>query len=151
MTPDLAKPSPSLRQIAALPLRMKDGRIETCLVTTRSTKRWTLPKGWPMKGRKDAHAARIEAKQEAGLLGKADKKPIGIYPYWKRLDTHFALVETTVYRLEVKATLKKWKEQGQREVQWMSLEEAALLVTEPGLADLLRELTHRACSFGTTP
>lgn len=144
MTTDLAKPSPSLRQVAALPVRVKNGRVETCLVTTRSTRRWTLPKGWPMKGRKDPHAARIEAKQEAGLIGKADKEPIGTYPYWKRLDTHFALVETTVYRVEIKATLKKWKEQDQRDVRWMSLEEAALLVTEPGLACLLRKLAYRA-------
>jgi 8-oxo-dGTP pyrophosphatase MutT (NUDIX family) len=147
MTPDLAKPSPSLRQVAALPVRMKRGRLEACLVTTRTTRRWTLPKGWPIKGRKDPQAARIEAKQEAGLVGKADKKPIGTYPYWKRLDTHFVLVETTVYRVEVKATLKKWKEQGQRDVQWVPLEEAALLVAEPGLARLLRDLTHRAYSI----
>ena len=40
------------------------------------TKRWVLPKGWPMKGKKPHAVAAIEALEEAGLLGKIGKKPI---------------------------------------------------------------------------
>lgn len=37
-----------------------------------------------MKGHKDHEAAAIEAEQEAGLVGRIHKKPIGTYTYWKR-------------------------------------------------------------------
>ena len=57
-------------QYAALPWRVKDGRLEIMLVTSRDTKRWVIPKGWPMKGRKPHIVAAIEAVQEAGLIGK---------------------------------------------------------------------------------
>ncbi|CAM5776347.1 NUDIX hydrolase [Labrys miyagiensis] len=136
--------SPERRyQVAALPIRKNGDRLETCLVTTRTTRRWTVPKGWPMKGRTDSEAARIEAEQEAGLVGKIGKKPMGTYVYWKRLEAHFELIETRLYLLRVKETLSAWKEQGERYVQWMSLEEAILLVDEPGLAALLRAFADR--------
>jgi len=66
-----------LYQVAALPLRKKEALLEVCLVTTRETGRWTVPKGWPMKGIKDFMAAKIEAEQEAGVTGNPDKKRSG--------------------------------------------------------------------------
>ena len=58
-----------LRQVAALPMRTENGSIQVCLVTTRETRRWTIPKGWPMRDIKDCRAAAIEAGcREAGLL-----------------------------------------------------------------------------------
>ena len=39
------------------------------LVSSRETKRWIVPKGWPMSGRSGAASAAIEALEEAGLLG----------------------------------------------------------------------------------
>jgi 8-oxo-dGTP pyrophosphatase MutT (NUDIX family) len=126
-----------LRQVAAIPLRNKDGRREVCLVTTRETKRWSIPKGWPMKGVKDPDAAALEAEQEAGLFGKISKTAIGTYLYWKRRQHQFDLVRVTVYRLEVMGHLSTWAEQGQREIRWFPIEEAAALVAEPGLIALI--------------
>ena len=39
-------------QVAALPFRINNGKVEVLLVTSRETKRWLIPKGWPMKGKK---------------------------------------------------------------------------------------------------
>jgi 8-oxo-dGTP pyrophosphatase MutT (NUDIX family) len=40
-------------QVAALPLTIgEDGVMRVLLLTSRETKRWVIPKGWPMKGRK---------------------------------------------------------------------------------------------------
>ena len=129
-----------LPQVAALPMRKVDGRLEVCLVTTRETGRWTVPKGWPMKGISDRLAAEIEAKQEAGVIGKAAKKPLGTFDYWKRRLDRFDLVRVTVYRLAVRKELATWKEMGQRQVRWMSLDDAATMVDEPGLEAILRGL-----------
>jgi 8-oxo-dGTP pyrophosphatase MutT (NUDIX family) len=130
----------TLHQVAALPIRERDGKTEVCLITTRGTRRWTLPKGWPMKGRQDSVAARIEAEQEAGVTGKAGEKPVGSFLYWKRRAAHFELVEVTVYPLRKPASLPVWKEQAQRLVRWANLRDAATVVDEPGLAALLLEI-----------
>jgi NUDIX domain len=133
-----------LRQVAALPLRVEQGQLEVCLVTTRETRRWTIPKGWPMKDIKDCRAAAIEAEQEAGLLGKTRKEPIGEFLYWKRRLLHFDLVRVFVYRLDVSGHLATWRERGEREVRWFKPGDAALLVQETGLSALLTQLKPQA-------
>lgn len=130
----------TLHQVAALPIRERDGHIEVCLITTRQTGRWSLPKGWPMKGRRDSTAARIEAEQEAGVTGTPVTKAVGSYIYWKRRARHFDLVEVTVYPLFVTGNSTVWKEQGQRQVRWASLRDAAVVVDDPGLAALLMQI-----------
>jgi len=36
-------------QLAALPFALKEGRSQVLLVTSRETRRWVIPKGWPKK------------------------------------------------------------------------------------------------------
>jgi hypothetical protein len=47
-----------LEQVSALPYRvLKDGSVQILLITTRETRRFTLPKGWPMRGKSPQKAA----------------------------------------------------------------------------------------------
>jgi 8-oxo-dGTP pyrophosphatase MutT (NUDIX family) len=63
------------KQVAVLPVRrVKSGAFEILLVTSRSTGRWIIPKGWPSKRLKDHRAAAREAKDEAGVEGKIKRK-----------------------------------------------------------------------------
>lgn len=136
-----AKPGTTLHQIGALPVRRDgNGALRVLLVTSRETKRWIIPKGWPMKNKKDHEAAAQEAREEAGVEGTVTKTPIGSYLYWKRRETHFDLCQVSVYLLTVERNLKKWREQAQRDVQWFEPAEAAHLVAEPGLASLIAGL-----------
>jgi 8-oxo-dGTP pyrophosphatase MutT (NUDIX family) len=60
------------RQVAALPVRRNpDGSLSVLLVTSRETRRWVIPKGWPWPDRDDYVAATEEAREEAGVLGLA--------------------------------------------------------------------------------
>ncbi len=142
-----------LQQVAALPMRETERGLEICLVTTRETGRWTLPKGWPMKGRKDFDAARIEAEQEAGVVGRPSKTPIGTFHYWKRRENQFDLVDVAVYPLKVTKVLARWKEYGEREVRWTTPLEASGLVNEPQLAEILRAFAAKVArkSIRTKP
>src|SRR5437868_11388014 len=107
-------PNAVLRQVAALPFRHQDGRAEVLLVTSRETRRWVIPKGWPMKGRKPHASAAREALEEAGLIGKVGKTPIGTYRYDKRLKGGEATpCAVEVFPLEVKSQRKHWPEQKQ--------------------------------------
>lgn len=131
----------TLKQVAALPIRHdEDGRLQILLVTSRETKRWVIPKGWPMKALTDRDAAAREAEEEAGVKGKIAKKPIGTYSYWKRTTTDFQHIEVQVFVLEVRKEKKSWPEMEQRERAWLTVKQAAAIVLEPGLAALIKTL-----------
>ena len=132
-----ARDVPALAQVGALPIRFRDGKPEVLLVTSRESRRWVIPKGWPMKGRKDWAAAAREAREEAGIIGKTSKKPIGNFLYFKRRAGHFDLCRVEVYVLLFAKKLAAFREKGQRDGRWFSLEDAAERVQEPGLAALL--------------
>ena len=128
-------------QIAAMPIRrLADGSLEILLVTSRTTRRWIVPKGWPMKGLKDHDAAAREAFEEAGVVGRISHEPAGRYTYWKRMADNFVLCEVTLYLLEVDRQLASWAEQDQRRSQWFKLADAADLVDEPELRSAIRDL-----------
>jgi len=61
-------------QYGALPWRHGPHGLEIMLITSRETKRWVIPKGWPMVGKKPHRVAEIEAFQEAGVKGIIAKK-----------------------------------------------------------------------------
>ncbi|WP_347879828.1 NUDIX hydrolase [Tianweitania aestuarii] len=133
----LVKKGKTIRQVAVLPYRKRDGDLQVLLLTSRQTKRFVIPKGWPMKGLSDWEAAVVEAKQEAGLVGKVDDKPYGSYSYWKRLKTIFIPVTVTVYGLRVTQELAEFREKDQRERAWVTPQQARMLVDEPHLISLI--------------
>ena len=137
-----AKQGKPIRQVAAIPFRVdSEGDVEVLLITSNTTKRFILPKGWPMKGKSGKKAAMIEAREEAGVSGTMLKAPLGTYDYWKRLKTRFVNVRVTVYLLEVEQVLPDWEESARRHRAWLSPEDAAVLIDEPQLGTLVRSLT----------
>jgi 8-oxo-dGTP pyrophosphatase MutT (NUDIX family) len=126
-------------QYAALPWRMRDdGAVEMLLITSRESKRWVIPKGWPMKDKTPEEAAATEAYEEAGVIGKAGRKSLGLYHYDKRLRSgRLQHVRVMVYPLEVREARDIWPEMTERERLWSSPAEAASLVDEPELKTLL--------------
>ncbi|WGD32104.1 NUDIX hydrolase [Ancylobacter sp. WKF20] len=133
-----AKDGRVLQQVAALPYRLSsDGRLQILVLTSRETRRAVIPKGWPMKNHKDWKSAQIEAWQEAGIVGDVSRKKLGQYRYWKRLESHFALVKVSVFPLAVRRQLDDFPERGDRLHVWMSPEDAALLIDETDLGTLI--------------
>jgi 8-oxo-dGTP pyrophosphatase MutT (NUDIX family) len=131
----------ALHQIGALPVRRNsDGLLKVLLVTTRSTRRWSIPKGWPMKGIKDHQAAAQEAREEAGIEGKIQKQSLGSYLYWKRRAEHFDLCRVSVYLLKVDRELERWREKDERDTRWFGADDAAMAVTDPGLSSIISSL-----------
>jgi hypothetical protein len=93
-----------------------------------------------MKGHKDHRAAAIEAQQKAGIIGRVHKKSVGTYTYWKRRDDHFDFCRVKVYPLEFRHQLPDWREKGQRRGAWLLPDEAADLIDDSGLVDIIRNL-----------
>ena len=136
--PKFLDPKEPRPQYAALPYRITD-KVEVLLISSRETRRWVLPKGWPMKGRKPHAAAAQEALEEAGVVGKIGKEPVGFYHYTKRMKNGSQqLCHVTVFPMNVARQRKVWPEMDQRTTRWFLLSEAAVLVVEPELQDVLR-------------
>jgi 8-oxo-dGTP pyrophosphatase MutT (NUDIX family) len=131
-------------QVAALPYRhTAEGVTEILLLTSRQTGRFILPKGWPMKGRRDCEAAAQEAGEEAGVVGTFHEQSVGSFHYWKRLKGSFVPVVVDVYPLHVQHELDKWKERKSRRRAWLKLEQATLLVDEPELVSILEHVVPK--------
>ncbi|MET0293727.1 MAG: NUDIX hydrolase [Phenylobacterium sp.] len=136
----MAGPLPR-QQYAALPWRRgPDGAMQVMLITSRETQRWVIPKGWPIQGMTPGGSAAQEAFEEAGIRGEVWNEPVGGYDYEKRLKSgRLQPVEVDVFPLLVREQLEVWPESGQRERRWFPLAEAATLVAEPRLAQVIRE------------
>ena len=126
------------QQYAALPWRRAQG-FEILLITSRETRRWVIPKGWPMPGKSAAESAAEEAYEEAGIRGEISAQPMGHYTYSKRLRSRAKKrFRVDVFAMEVTEVLDLWPEAHERARQWLSPAEAVAVVEEPELAALIR-------------
>lgn len=133
--------------MAALPvIENKKGQLRILLVTSRETKRWVVPKGWPWAKHSKRAAAAREAWEEAGVTGDISRKPIGSFRYEKQLRSRIRDVTVSVYLLKVTAIANKWPEAKQRRRRWFTPDGAAKAVAEPDLTQLLGSLSGRSQS-----
>ena len=128
------------RQVAALCWRMGRHGLEVLLITSRNTKRWILPKGWPEPELTMAENAAREAFEEAGVTGKITTSPVGHYHYLKEKREGGGLpVNVDVFALAVTKQFDDWPEKGMRSMIWVPLDQAAEKVSEPGLRAALKD------------
>ena len=126
------------QQYAALPWRQGKDGLEILLITSRETRRWVIPKGWPMITLAAHDAAAQEAWEEAGVRGEVTATPIGAFRYHKRMKAGPPQrCRVDVYSLAVVIEEKAWPEKRQRQRRWTPALEAARMVEEPGLRVLI--------------
>src|SRR3954464_3154855 len=101
----------TIRQAAAIPLR--EGQV--CLVTSRSGKRWVVPKGCLEPGKTAGQIALQEAWEEAGLVGVLHHEPVGRYLYTKWGNTY----HVTVFLMHVTEVATAWPECLRRQRRWL--------------------------------
>jgi 8-oxo-dGTP pyrophosphatase MutT (NUDIX family) len=125
-----------VEQAAAIALW--NGRV--CLVTSRSGKRWVVPKGCMERGKTADEIVLQEAWEEAGLVGKVHDEPVGSYSYRKDGKRH----AVKVFVMKVRKVRSKWPEQDRRERRLMRPEKAIARIQENGLRKLMQRITKRA-------
>lgn len=134
------KPSPR-PQYAALPYRRRaGGAVEVMLITSRQTRRWVIPKGWPGQGLTPRASAEREAMEESGTVGRIAESSTGFYHYTKLFAGAAVDCRVEVFLLEVEEQLSSWPEAHQRQCRWFEPEEAADAVQEPELSAIIRNL-----------
>ena len=127
-------------QFGALCWRRHRDAVQVLLVTSRRSKRWIIPKGWPQDGATPAEAAMTEAWEESGVKGKIKPICLGIYSYTKAPSGGPELpCVVAVFPVKVDRLSSSWPENKERKRRWFSLKKAASLVSEPELAAMLRK------------
>jgi 8-oxo-dGTP pyrophosphatase MutT (NUDIX family) len=132
-------------QYGAVPYRKTaSGDYEVLLITSRETKRWIVPKGWPIRGLTPPKSAAREAFEEAGVHGRISTKSLGSYIYDKRLgDQETVRCAVEVFALRFRNQEKTWPEAHLRRTQWYSVADAIATVEEPGLKSLIEAFAGR--------
>lgn len=126
-------------QFAALPFRVVNGNVQVLLITSRRTKRWIIPKGWPMAGVSPMQAAATEAYEEGGVEGKPYPVCVGLFSYQKDLGDKGDLpCVAMVYPVKVKRLLSDFPEKKERRRKWFDIAKAAKKVDEPELRAILK-------------
>lgn len=126
-------------QFGALCYRVVKNKTQVLLITSRRTKRWVIPKGWPMQGKTPGESALQEAWEEAGVKGKINGPCLGLFSYEKRLPCTDTLpCAVMVYPVKVTMLVDRFPECAQRKRKWMSLKKAADKIKEPELAHMIR-------------
>lgn len=126
-------------QFAALCWRIRDEKPQVLLITTRGSKNWIIPKGWPEHRMTPGNAALREAWEEAGVIGQASELCLGLFSYQKRMaDKRFVPCVALVYPVKVTRLARDFPEAGQRKRRWCSPKKAASLVDPPELKQILK-------------
>src|SRR5262249_52958937 len=139
------RPGARRLQYAALPYRMsKKDRAEFMLVTSRETRRWIIPKGWPKRGKSPHRSAAREVFEEAGVIGAVGRRAVGSFSYAKRLKNGRSVeCEVRVFPLEEKRQRKEWPEKQERQDKWISEPKAAGKDKDPAISKLIRRVAHK--------
>jgi 8-oxo-dGTP pyrophosphatase MutT (NUDIX family) len=136
-------------QYGALPYRFTPmAALEILVVTTRQSRHWIVPKGWPIKRLTPSKSAAREAFEEAGVRGKIGARAIGSFTYRKSTgqtdeDPNY---EVKIFPLLVRRQSATWPEYGQRVVQWVDPEKAISLIREPELKAIVATFAKHAAA-----
>ena len=135
----MALASQAVRQAAAIPFKGD----QLCLVTSRSGKRWVVPKGTMEPGKTSGEIALQEAWEEAGLTGVLHREPVGTYLYEKLGSTHHVVV----YVMRVTEMAGAWPEASFRQREWLSIAEALERIEDEGLREIIERVNLVTVGF----
>ena len=119
-----------VREVAAI----ASHKARVCLITTSSGKHWVIPKGRVAHGDRPWETVAHEAWEEAGIVGKAKRRPVGTYFFLKA----GRLYKVTVYLMKVAKIKDQWPEKEQRHRRWLSFREAIKLIERSALRKIVR-------------
>jgi 8-oxo-dGTP pyrophosphatase MutT (NUDIX family) len=126
----MATPQGVIRQAAVVPI--KNGQI--CLVSSRSGKRWVVPKGCMEPAKTAGEIALQEAWEEAGLIGLLIAEPLGSYVYEK----DGFICHVIVFQMNVTGQLDTYPESTLRQRVWLTVPQAIARIEDAGLRDIIR-------------
>ncbi|AFY48779.1 putative NTP pyrophosphohydrolase [Nostoc sp. PCC 7524] len=128
------KVSKVFKQSGVIPYRVRNGRVEILLITTRDRQRWVIPKGGIVSGMTPPASAAKEAWEEAGVIGQVKANKLGSYKYRKRGKTY----QVKMYLLPVEIVSSDYPEASKRYRRWLGAKQAMKLIKKAALKRILK-------------
>lgn len=97
-----------------------------------------------MDGMAPTQVVATEAWEEAGVRGKVDPRPLGLFSYTKTMDKDDLPCAVLVYALHVKKIENNFPEKDERRRKWVSIKKAMILLDSPELAQILSHFNPKA-------
>ena len=124
-----------------IPYRFKNDVLQFLLITPKARDSkpakeslWIVPKGTIKADIRPAESARIEALEEAGVLGEILPRIKGFYRFEPK---NSAVQEIDTYFMKVTYTMKDWEEKNQRKRKWVAIENLREYIDDPELAEII--------------
>jgi phosphohistidine phosphatase len=131
------RPAYYYTQSAVIPFKKTDQGLRVLVIGSSKRKHFVVPKGIHEPGFSAQESAAKESLEEAGVMGPVSEKAIGSYTYPK----WGAECTVTVYAQQVDELLSesRWQER-HRGRQWMAPKQAAAVVKQPELGQMIKRL-----------
>lgn len=139
------------KQFAALPFRLDKSELRVLLITTRRKRRWSVPKGSPMRNKEPHLTAALEAYEEAGLIGVIATRAVGSFKHRKGKGDHKRTLNVAVFPMQVHGRERWWPEKGEREAIWVSPKRAARMVHKAELRRLIARFAAQTEEGASSP
>ncbi|MFL2781297.1 MAG: NUDIX hydrolase [Rhodospirillales bacterium] len=128
-----------VKQVGCLCYKWVDKKLKVLIITSRTTKRWIIPKGWMQPKLGASGSAAVEAWEEAGVLGICDKKKFGDFKNIKILKDGYPLeCIVDVFLMKTITQKAEFPEKDERTVKWIDPEDAASFIRNKSLIHLLK-------------
>ena len=122
-------------QASAIPFRYEDNQIKILIISSRSGKRWIIPKGIIENGDGAALTAEKETLEEAGVQGYVNEGIIGEYKYSKWGGS----CRVQVFSLLVNKELDDWDEKAFRKREWVDAKTAVKKLEPAALKKIIKK------------
>ena len=128
------------KQVGCLCYKWDNKALKVLLITSLTTKKWIIPKGWIDIKLGPSTSAAVEAWEEAGILGICDKKKFGDFKYTKILKDGSPL-ECIIDVFLMKTITQKtvFPEKNIRTLKWIDPKDAAGSIRNKSLIQLLKK------------
>lgn len=127
------------KQVGCLCYKWVDKKLKVLIITSQTTQRWIIPKGWIQKKLGASGSAAAEAWEEAGILGICDKKKFGDFKNIKTLKDGYPLeCIVDVFVMKTIAQKNEFPEKDKRKVKWIDPEDAENFIRNKSLIQLLK-------------
>lgn len=123
------------KQYGAIPYMYEKGKLKVVMITSASAY-WIFPKGRFEEELGKTGTAELEALEEAGVEGKADKK---ISYQTEVFIKNGDVVCLILYPLKVKTIYDEWDEDYRRKRKVLTIKEAKKLITSDALVTCLKK------------
>ncbi len=127
------------KQVGCLCYKWAGKKLKIILVTSLTTKRWIIPKGWIQEKLGAYRSAEIEAWEEAGILGNCNEEKFGDFEYTKILKDGTPLeCVVDVFPMKVVTQKVNFPEKNVRTLKWIDPKDAANFIENKSLTQLLK-------------